>query len=69
VFPGPKPLINVEEFQMIRKTFCSFLAIGQENGKAEKKTSNLIAHVEHLLKGKKIYDALTLFLKIKNLMH
>jgi hypothetical protein len=35
--PGPKPVMNDEEFKMIGAALCSFIAIGQINGEPEKK--------------------------------
>jgi hypothetical protein len=43
----------------------SHVAIGQINGEPEKKRSDLISCLKHFLKGKEIYNELTLFLKIK----
>jgi len=63
--PGPKPVMVDEEFKAISAAFCSFIAIAQVNGDAEKKRSDMIAALENLLKGKKVYDAKTLFLKLK----
>ncbi len=63
--PGPKPVMEDEEFKAISAAFCSFIAIAQVNGDAEKKRSDMIAALENLLKGKKVYDAKTLFLKLK----
>jgi len=35
--PGPKPVMDDEEFKAISAAFCSFIAISQVNGNAEKK--------------------------------
>jgi hypothetical protein len=57
--------MNDEEFKMITAALCSFIAIGQINGEPEKRRNDLIACIKHLLKGKEVYNELTLFLKIK----
>jgi hypothetical protein len=62
---GPKPMMNDKEFKMITAALCSFIVIGQINGEPEKKRNGLIACIKHLLKGKEVYNKLTLFLKVK----
>ena len=62
---GPKPRMNQEEFDTISAAVCSYVAIGQLNGEPEKKRSDLISSMKHLLKGNEMYNELTLFLKIK----
>lgn len=64
--PGPKPSMEKETFDMVCAAMCSFIAIGQINGDAEKKTSDLLAHLEHLLKGKKFMRQKLCFIKLKN---
>jgi hypothetical protein len=54
--PGPKPVMDDEDFKAISGAFCSFIAIAQVNGNAEKKF-DMIAVLKN-----------TLFLKLKRQM-
>jgi hypothetical protein len=56
---GPKPMMNDEELKTI-SALCSFIAIGQINGELEK-SNDLIACIKPLLKGKQVYNELTLY--------
>jgi hypothetical protein len=57
--------MNQEEFDTISAAMCSYVANRQLNGEPEKKRSDLISSMKHLLKGKEMYNELTLFMKIK----
>jgi hypothetical protein len=48
--------MDQEEFDTIIAAVCSYVAIGQLNGEPEKKRSDLISSMKHLLKGKEMYN-------------
>ncbi len=52
--PGPKPVMNDEEFKAISAAFCSYIALGQVNENPEKKQSDLIAVLDNMLRGKNL---------------